>query len=239
MLSIVIPTLNEEKYLPRLLASIKKQNFSDYEIIVADAGSKDGTIRIAENFRCKIVSGGLPARGRNEGAKVAKGDLLLFLDADLKLPEDFLEKSLKEFEERKLDVASYILIPQTNKRVVKTGFNLLWNRMITLSQNVLPNGAMGILVRKKYFDKVGGFEEDIKLAEDLYFVRQVAKFGKFGILKSTKIYIILRRFERDGYFKTLLKYALCFFYMFSGRAVRSDIFNYRLNHYSKNNKNQI
>jgi len=237
MLSIVIPTLNEEKYLPRLLRSVKKQGFGDYEIIVADAGSKDRTIQIAENFGCKIVAGGLPARGRNEGAKAAKGELLLFLDADLKLPEDFLEKSLREFKERKLDVASYILIPRTKRRVVKTGFNLLWNRMINLSQNVLPNGAMGILVRKKYFDKVGGFEEDIKLAEDLYFVRQAAKFGKFGILKSTKIHIILRRFEKDGYFKTLLKYILCFFYMFSGKAVRSDIFNYRFNHYSKDNKN--
>ncbi|MDD2696581.1 MAG: glycosyltransferase [Candidatus Pacebacteria bacterium] len=237
MLSIIIPTLNEEKYLPRLLKSIEKQNFTDYEIIVADAGSKDRTTQIAKNFGGKIVAGGLPAKGRNQGAKEARGDLLLFLDADLKVPENFLEKSLKEFEERKLDVASYTLIPQTKRKVVKTGFNLLWNRMINLSQNVLPNGAMGILIRKKFFDKVGGFEEDIKLAEDLYFVRQAAKFGRFGIIKSTKIYIILRRFEKDGYFKTLLKYILCFFYMLSGRAVRSDILNYRFNHYSKDNKN--
>ena len=82
-LSIIIPTLNEENYLPLLLESIKKQNFKSYEIIVADAGSTDRTIEIAKNHGCKITSGGLPAKARNQGAKIAKGDLLLFSDADI------------------------------------------------------------------------------------------------------------------------------------------------------------
>lgn len=93
-MSIIIPTLNEEKFLPRLLDSIKKQDSKDYEIIVADAGSKDATVEIAKKYRCKIVQGGLPAKGRNEGAKIAQGDLLLFLDADVQLPSDFLKNSL-------------------------------------------------------------------------------------------------------------------------------------------------
>ena len=62
MLSIIIPTLNEESYLPKLLNSIKKQDFQDYEMIVADAGSKDKTIEIALASGCKISSGGLPAK---------------------------------------------------------------------------------------------------------------------------------------------------------------------------------
>ena len=72
MLSIIIPALNEEKYLPLLLGEIKKQNFADdLEIIVADAGSVDKTIEIARSFGCEITKGGLPAKGRNEGGKVA------------------------------------------------------------------------------------------------------------------------------------------------------------------------
>ena len=63
MLSIVIPALNEEKYLPLLLESIKRQSFFDYEIILADAGSKDKTIEIAKKYNCVIVGGGLPANG--------------------------------------------------------------------------------------------------------------------------------------------------------------------------------
>ncbi|PIV12587.1 MAG: teichoic acid biosynthesis protein, partial [Candidatus Nealsonbacteria bacterium CG03_land_8_20_14_0_80_36_12] len=97
MLSIIIPTLNEEKYLPSLLEEIKKQNFSDYEIIVADGGSEDKTVKIARNYGCKIVKGGLPAKGRNEGAKIAEGDILLFMDADnIFLPENFLKNLLEE-----------------------------------------------------------------------------------------------------------------------------------------------
>ena len=99
MLSIIIPALNEEKYLPILLSQIKKQNFSGgkYEIIVADAGSKDKTVEIAKSYGCKVVPGGLPPKARNEGAKKARGELFLFLDADVVLPENSLEKFLKEF----------------------------------------------------------------------------------------------------------------------------------------------
>ena len=85
MLSIIIPTKNEEKYLPNLLRSIKKQTFKDYEIIVADNNSKDKTKKIAKRYGCKIVKGGLPGKARNQGAKFAEGDILLFLDSDPEL----------------------------------------------------------------------------------------------------------------------------------------------------------
>ena len=92
MLSIIIPTLNEEKYLPKLLESIKKQSFKDYEIIVADANSKDKTRKIARDYGCKITSGGiLPAVARNNGAKKAAGEILLFIDADCIIENNFLQ----------------------------------------------------------------------------------------------------------------------------------------------------
>lgn len=237
MLSIIIPALNEEKYLPLLLRSIKDQDFSeDYEIIVADAGSKDKTIEIARSFGCKTVKGGLPAIGRNSGAKIAKGKSLLFLDADVVLPQGFLENSLCEFEKRKLDIASYRLTSKTNNLLFKTAFHGFYNNFIVVSQKVSAHGAMGIIIRKEIFDKVGGFDESIKMAEDHYFVRKASKFGKFGIIKSAKIFITLRRFERDGYLKTFFKYFLCGFFTVSGKAIRSDVFNYRFDHYSKKEK---
>ena len=237
MLSIIIPALNEEKYLPLLLKSIKEQNFSqNYELIVADAGSKDRTIEIAKFFGCKVVKGGLPAFGRNAGARVVKGDLFLFLDADIILSENFLENSLSEFEKRELGVASYCVIPRKKNFIFKIGFNIFYNKPIVLVQRFLSHGAMGILVKKEIFKKVDGFDENIKLAEDQYFTRKASKFGKFGIIKSAKIFITLRRFERDGYVKTILKYIFCGFYLLLGRAVRSDILNYRFGHYSKKQK---
>lgn len=92
MLSIIIPTLNEEENLPKLLQSIKKQKLNqELEIIVSDAGSQDKTREIAKSFGCIIVEGGLLSKGRNNGAKEAKGDLLLFADADTVLPLNFLK----------------------------------------------------------------------------------------------------------------------------------------------------
>ena len=234
MLSIIIPTLNEEKYLTLLLGSIERQNFRErYEIIVADAGSTDKTINIAKSFGCKVVQGGLPARGRNEGAKVARGEDILFLDADLTLSSNFLKESLKEFRIRKLDIASFGLRPKEVKKIVRLGFDLFYNRPIALSQKFLAHGAMAILVKKNIFEKVGGFDEKIMLAEDHYFTRQAFKVGKFGVIKSVKVFIAMRRFETDGYLRTLLKYLLCQLYMFSGKPVKSDIFKYKFNHYGK------
>src|SRR3989344_4068217 len=119
MLSIIIPTLNEGKYLPKLLECIKNQTYSDYEIVVADAGSKDRTIGIARKYGCKVVKGGMPSVGRHNGAKAAKGSLLLFLDADMKFDRNFLENSVEEMMSRKLDVAGYYLTPLSNKFVYK------------------------------------------------------------------------------------------------------------------------
>src|SRR5690242_14030921 len=98
MLSIIIPTYNEEEYLPRLLASIRSQRFEGYEIIVADNKSTDRTREIAARFGAKIVDGGMPGPGRNLGARAAQGDLLLFLDADVILPDvDWLADKVEQF----------------------------------------------------------------------------------------------------------------------------------------------
>jgi glycosyltransferase involved in cell wall biosynthesis len=140
MLSIITPTYNEEKYLPLLLESLKQQDFKDYEIIIADNNSKDRTGEIAKRYGCRIVPGGLPARGRNSGAKAAKGEMLLFLDADIVLPKGFLKKSLSEFWRRNLNIASYSIVPKTTKQIIKRGFDVFYNWPASLSQNFLPHG---------------------------------------------------------------------------------------------------
>ena len=100
-LSIIIPTLNEEKYLPKLLESIKKQNIKSYEIIVADSNSNDKTREIARKFGCKVVKGRKnPGSGRNNGAKVAKGSILFFIDADCYIEDNFLQKALNKTKDK-------------------------------------------------------------------------------------------------------------------------------------------
>lgn len=249
MLSIIIPTLNEEDYLPILLESIKRQDFKDYEVIVADAGSKDKTLEIANSYKFKVVPGGLPARGRNNGAKVANGDVLFFLDADTVLSDKFLDKSIKEFELRKLDIASFCLRPYPENRFEYFLINIFYNRMIVILEKILPHSAMGIIIKKELFNKINGYDESIKLAEDHDLGRRAAKyakfginkfakfgiskFAKFGIIRSVEILISTRRFKKDSWFMTGTKFFLCQLHMIFIGPVRSNIFNYKFNHYKK------
>ncbi|MDD3939883.1 MAG: glycosyltransferase, partial [Patescibacteria group bacterium] len=112
MLSIIIPTLNEEKYLPRLLESIKRQEFSDYEIIVSDAGSSDKTKMVAENYGANFILSNKikhPSFQRNKGAEISKGGILLFLDADSVLPDGFLQKTVNQFKAKNLVSAGFYI----------------------------------------------------------------------------------------------------------------------------------
>ena len=113
MLSIVIPTLNEEKYLPLLLKSVKNQVLQDeVEIIVADSGSTDKTQEIAVSFGCRVYvipSVVLPAQAKNGGAEFAQGSIIFFVDADVILPPSFLKKAVDEFRLRNLGVGSFYL----------------------------------------------------------------------------------------------------------------------------------
>ena len=237
MLSIIIPTLNEEKHLPILLKSIKGQDFDNYEIIVADNGSKDKTLEIAKKYNCKIIKGGSPAQGRNNGAKVAKkGGLILFLDADVVLPKETFRKVLKEFEKRKLKIATFFLFPSEKNKLSTFLFTLFYIIPFLFFEKVLPHAAMGILVDKKLFKKLKGFDEEIKLAEDHDLARRAGKLAKYGILKSGKLYVSDRRFKKEGWIKTYSKYLLCQGHMILIGPVKSDIFKYRFNYLKKSKK---
>lgn len=236
MLSIIIPTLNEENYLPFLLESIKKQKIQDYEIIVADNNSKDRTVEIARVFGCKVVPGGLPAKGRNEGAKVAQGDLLLFLDADVVLPDGSLEKLLKEFQERKLSVASCLVGPREKSFILKIIYHLIYNLTVSAIEKFRPCALSFILIKRTLHEKIGGFDEKIKFGEDVDYVRRASKFGAFAYLKSNKILVSGRRFYQDGWLVTCLRYIFSGLYLIFFGPIKSDILKYKFGHYDHRSK---
>jgi len=233
MLSIIIPTLNEEHHLSLLLESIKKQSFRDYEIIVADAGSKDRSIKIAKSHGCKVIPGGLPAQGRNEGAKFVKRDLILFLDADTTLPENFLAKALNEFKKRNLNIATCFLKPFGKNRFAKFYYVLFFNFPSLFLERIYPNGSALILIKKKLHQKVEGFDEKLKLGEDHAYLRKSAKLGKYRVLKSSKIFWSQRRFKKEGWFRVILKYFLVHLHVIFLGPVKTDIFKYRFGRHKK------
>ena len=153
-ISCIIITFNEEKCLPHLLNSLKKQTYKNFEIIVSDNNSKDKTRQIARSFGCKIVQGGLPARARNNGAKHAKSDLLIFFDADTTLHKNLLKEILKEFNYRNLDVAGVNLVPITDSKFDKL-LHKVYNLWQILIQKIDPHlsGAC-IIIKKKVFSNI-------------------------------------------------------------------------------------
>jgi len=231
MLSIIIPTLNEEKYLPRLLLSIKKQKFFDYEIIVSDADSNDDTIKIAIENNCRFVvdkENKHPSFQRNNGAKIARGSLLLFLDADTVLQEDFLNLTMAEFKERQLIAAGFYIKFNPN-RFIYNFYSFIFNSFLFWRQHTTPAAVgAGILVEKKGHNMINGFDTSIKLAEDFDYCSRVAKLGKFRILRSQKMLYSSRRLEREGKIVIIFKWLAMFLYpIFKGKITRK-IINYDL-----------
>ncbi len=238
MLSIVIPTKNEEKYLPGLLESIKKQSYKDYEIIVADNDSLDRTQEIAKEFGAKIVKGGLPAAGRNRGAEAASGNMILFLDADAELvDEDFLLNALAEFQKRQMAIGVPIAVTKGN--FLDKLFFRWWNYFVASAQFVKPlAGGWCMLVKRDLHQKIGGFDEKIMLGEDSDYAQKGAKFGKFRLLTSVKVQTSPRRLKKEGYLKVALQdIGLGIYWLTHGKMDEKNRFKYEFDIYDKDKKN--
>ena len=205
IISIIIPTYNEEDYLPNLLDSIKRQNFDGYEVIVADANSTDRTREIAESYGCIVVDGGLPAVGRNNGARVAKGEYLLFLDSDLELTDDYLRNVLYEFRMEHLGIAITKMKPMSDKIEDKI-FHDFANYFMIGVENIKPHGAgcYGIITKKSLHDECGGFDESLTFGEDTDYIERLAEKERFKVLRNAKIGVSTRRLEEEG-IETLIR----------------------------------
>ena len=228
---MVIPTKNEEENLPKLLASIKMQTLQPHEVIVADAHSTDKTREIAKSFGAIVVDGGMPSVGRNLGATCATGEFILFLDADVELlDKKFLEKSLAEFKKRCLGLASCDVFPISDDYIDKF-YHKAYNTYARAWGSVLPHApGFCMLVKREDHNKIGGFDESIVFCEDHDYARRFKKVGKFGLLKSTKIPVSVRRFDRDGRLNIPLKFLLAEIHLVFKGPIRSNKFNYTFGH---------
>jgi len=231
MLSIIIPTLNEEKYLPLLLDSLAEQTFRNFEVIVADAGSKDGTRQAAAEAGCLVIDGGLPGTGRNNGARDARGEWLFFLDADVILPPGFLQVVMDEIREKGLDIASCTVEPLNGSKLDRLLHGVV-NLYFKATQKFWPHApGFCIIVRKKIHNSINGFDEKIQLAEDHDYVRRASRVGRFAYIKKVKIPVSVRRLEKDGRLTIGVKYLLAEAHLIFLGPIRSNIFNYKFGHF--------
>jgi glycosyltransferase involved in cell wall biosynthesis len=229
MLSIIIPTFNEERFLPYLLKSLNEQTFNDLEVIVADNNSTDATQAIALKSG---ATGGLPARGRNNGAKAAKGKWLLFLDADVILPRDFLERTMAEIQQHDFFVATCLIDPLSDRRIDRFLHGAV-NLYFRTTKAFFPHApGFCIFCKKEAHESVGGFDEELKLAEDHDYVFRLSRVCEFGLLRDIRIPVSVRRLDKDGRFTISFKYVVCEGHFFFVGPIYSHIFNYKFGNFS-------
>jgi len=197
LLSIIIPTLNEEQALPDTLKPLSK--LSKVELIIADSGSTDATISIAQDHGTRVVPT-QPGRGRqmNAGAALARGETLLFLHADTQLPENFQQQIQTTLAEGAI-AGAFLLKIDGNRfglRCVEWGANLRsrWFQK--------PYGDQGLFLRAELFDRMEGFRH-WPLMEDYDFVRRLREHGRIAITTGAAL-TSSRRWLKRGIIKTTL-----------------------------------
>lgn len=202
MISVIIPTLNEEKYIENLLKALKSQDYNKkFEIIVADSNSKDKTVKIARKYTDKVVviKKRAPGAGRNAGAKLANGNILVFLDADAIPLYNFLKTVEKTFKNKKVIAATCPILPTTYGNQELFGLWLLNEFILKASINLgRPVFATICFVcRKDVFERAGGFDEKLKVVEDIEFSSRLRKFkGEYKFMANTLVLHSTRRLKK-------------------------------------------
>lgn len=211
-LSFVIPTLQEEKTIGPMLRWIKEKVTIPHETIVADGRSSDKTVERAQGLADTIViSKGVapsPARQRNEGGRLAKGEFIVFLDCDVSIPDPdlFFSDAIKEFEKDPQLLAltgPQRARPGCESWADRVNFGIL-NQSIRFKNNVLNVGEVSgkfMMVRKSAFEIVGGLRDDLITREDADFFWRISKKGKTRYFQNLMIFHGARRAHRIGWWR--------------------------------------
>lgn len=218
MISFVIPTLNEEKTIENTLKCISSYS-GNKEIIITDGNSKDKTLEIAKKYTDKIVvyrgeKRQTIAQGRNDGAKVATGEFIVFMDADGTIPniDIFMAKMLNVFENKKVLATTtiYKVEPDSETLMDKIIFNSLgyWFGVLNNILRIGGSGGEFLMVRADSFKKIGGFNETLAAAEDMDLMWRLNKIGRTHSELSLYIYHSGRRAHKVGWPKLLFQWTM-------------------------------
>ena len=216
-ISVIIPTLNEERFLPLTLENLRRQTIKDFELIVKDGLSKDRTVEIAEQYGAKVFSKNDSSLGeaRNQGAKSAGGDILVFLDADTLLASDALGKLAEDFlrYDAVMVFPKYSLREQEALIEGKRGSieKFLVKLWVTFEDSFrkyadVYAGGMCMACDAKAFKRIGGFNENLKVCEDVEISYRFRKIGPVIADHNIVAYPSARRYLKGGLVNSLLTY---------------------------------
>lgn len=201
--SIVVPALNEEKFIEGALRSLKNQkNAPAYEIIIADGGSTDRTLEIAEKYADIIVHE--PRRtiaaGRRTGALAASGEIMVTANADCYYPPDWLGNLLKPLERRWVVGTLGQVLPKDGDLVDKMFAKAVLHptAKVLSKLNLHFAACENMAVRRKEYLKVGGFNPDLITGEDTDLIKRIRRYGEVVYAPEAVTYVSMRRVKKWG-----------------------------------------
>lgn len=219
--SIIIPTLNEEKALPLLLKQLSEKIVKekyDYEIIVSDGGSKDSTITLANELADKIIihKKGYKqniSEGRNDGAAIAEGEILIFINGDVLL--ESVEKFFTHIESNFLNsqylaMTCNVLVEKNNRTMSDTLFLGFYNWYFHLLNSLGIGMGRGEcqIINKDIFFQHKGYNENLAAGEDFDLYKRIRKDGKILFDTDLIVYESPRRYRKYGHPKIFFTWLL-------------------------------
>lgn len=213
-ISVIIPCLNEEHYLPKILHDLNYQSLVNFEVIVVDGNSEDKTVYVAKQFKSnypiKVISTNIRnvSYQRNLGAKKSNGKILVFFDADTRIPKKYLYQISQAFKKKHPHfLTTYIEVSSTKPS--EKLFAVLSNIIFEVGKAFkapCSYGAMQAIKRGAFFD-VGGYDKKTKFGEDNQLFQKLNKYHyNYLLLKKPCYNYSLRRLKKEGMIKQLTDY---------------------------------
>ena len=232
LVSVVIPALDEEKYIGRVIKCLKDQDYPQdkIEIIVVDNGSVDKTAEVSEKLGAKVLK--LKQRGvslaRQKGSEIAKGDIISGVDADVVLPKNWITEMVSVLSDNEVVGVTGIIRAHSKSLWIQFLYIISFEFYFLVSfvtRHVYFSG-MNFGVKRDAFFKSGGFNIDLKAGEDLDLSLKVAKFGKLLFSRKVVVYSSTRRMK-EGAFTSFWRYIVTFFAIRWGIGKAPGFHNYR------------
>jgi len=208
ILSIIIPVVNEEFHLKKLLPLLVKN--PAIEVIVVDGGSTDDSKKIAENLGVKVINAPKSrAKQMNAGAEAATGDVLYFVHADSIPPTSFYE-DIEAHLKKNISFGCFRSLFDTQNTFLK--INSYFSRYKGM---MFRGGGQTLWITKKFFQELNGYDESLKLMEEYDFIKRASQKADYQVIQKD-VMVSTRTYDKNGNFKTQLVYGLIMFGFFRG-----------------------
>ncbi len=220
MISIVVPTYNEEKILDEMLRQFDGIKSEPFELIVSDNKSEDDTVKLARRHTNKIVLNNDISRftigvARNRGVEIAQNPIIMFVDVGVQIPniEDFMEHIANHFKKNPKCAAMTVRLGVTKKHATfwdKLIFGVI-DKWFWISNNFFKRGLSHgkfMAVRAEAFRKIGGFDAKLAAGEDVDLFSRLAKVGDTFFDRSLIVFHSARRAHKYGWPKLLFIWAI-------------------------------